>query len=52
MPFDEYASQEENSMKTVANDIIERYDYNTVVHHIDEPVSIVKYAKDPKYAYF
>lgn len=31
MPFDEYASQEENSMKTIANDIIERVDYSTVV---------------------
>ena len=47
MPFDEYADQEENSMKTVANDIIQRVDYNTVVQHIDEPISIVKYKEDP-----
>lgn len=52
MPFDEYASQEENSMKTIANDIIERVDYSTVVQHIDEPVAIVKYETNPKYNYF
>ena len=52
MPFDEYAIQEENAMKTVANDIIERVDYNTVVHNVYEPASIIKYASDPKYAYF
>lgn len=39
-------------MKTVANDIIQRVDFNTIVQHIDEPVSIVKYREDPKYAYF
>ena len=52
MPFDEYAEQEENAMKTVANDIIQRVDYNTVVQNIDMPVSIVKYQEDPKFAYF
>ena len=52
MPFDEYAAQEENSMKTVANDIIERVDYNTVVQKVSEPVSIVRYQSEPKYAYF
>lgn len=39
-------------MKTVANDIIERVDYSTVVQNIDEPVSIVRYRDNPKYAYF
>lgn len=29
--FEDYARQEENSMKTVANDIIERVDYSSVV---------------------
>ena len=29
--FDEYATQERDSMKTVANDIIERVDYRQVV---------------------
>ena len=43
MAFDEYASQEENSMKTVANDIIERVDYSIVVQRIDEPASVVRY---------
>ena len=52
MPFDEYADQEENSMKTVANDIIQRVDYNTVVQNIAQPISIVKYKEDPKFAYF
>ena len=52
MPFDEYALQEENAMKTVANDIIERVDYNTVVMNCNGPASVVKLAEDPKYAYF
>ena len=52
MPFDEYADQEENTMKTVANDIIERVDYGTVVQHVYEPASIVKYESNPKYNYF
>ena len=52
LPFDEYAIQEENSMKTVANDIIERVDYNTVISHYSDPASIVKYESNPKFAYF
>jgi hypothetical protein len=50
--FDEYALQEEDAMKTVANDIIQRVDYNLVVHHFSDPISIMKQATDPKYAYF
>ena len=34
MPFEEYAIEEENAMKTVANDIIQRVDYNTVVQNV------------------
>ena len=52
MPFDEYVNQEENAMKTVANDIIERVDYGTVVQHVAEPASIVKYGSNPKFSYF
>ena len=52
MAFDEYAKQENDSMKTVANDIIERVDYNTVVTHEAEPISIVKYESNPKFYYF
>ena len=52
MPFDQYALQEENSMKTVANDIIERVDYSTVVMNCYGPASVVKYATNPKFAYF
>jgi len=40
LPFDEYAQHEENAMKTVANDIIQRVDYNLVVHHFSAPISI------------
>ena len=40
LPFDEYALQEENAMKTVANDIIQRVDYNNVVHHFSDPISL------------
>lgn len=50
--FDEYARQENDSMKTVANDIIERVDYRTVVKHESEPISIVKYESNPKFYYF
>jgi len=39
-------------MKTVANDIIERVDYGTIVRHVDEPASIIKYETNPKFAYF
>ena len=52
MPFEEYALQEENSMKTVANDIIERVDYSTVLMNCNRPASVVKYKDDPKFAYF
>jgi hypothetical protein len=52
LPFDQYATQEENSMKTVANDIIERVDYNMIVQHYAEPASLVKYESNPKFAYF
>lgn len=52
MPFDEYAWQEENSMKTVANDIIERVDYQTVVMNCYGPASVAKFATNPNYAYF
>ena len=40
LPFDEYALHEDNAMKTVANDIIQRVDYNLVVHHFSDPISI------------
>ena len=39
-------------MKTVANDIIERVDYNLIVQSYAEPASIVKYESNPKFAYF
>ena len=39
-------------MKTVANDIIERVDYRTVVQHEAEPASVERYAENPKYYYF
>lgn len=52
MAFDEYARQEQDSMKTVANDIIERVDYRAVVKHEAEPMSIVRYESNPKFYYF
>ena len=39
-------------MKTVANDIIERVDYRTVVQHEAEPAAVERYAENPKYYYF
>ena len=52
IPFDEYANQEHDAIKTVANDIIERFDYRDVVSHIDQPAAVVKYNSNPKYFYF
>jgi len=52
LPFEEYAMQEENAMKTVANDIIQRVDYNLVVHSYSDPCSIHVHKNNPKYAYF
>lgn len=31
LPFDEYAAKEDNSMKKVANDILERLEMNVVI---------------------
>ena len=39
-------------MKTVANDIIERVDFNTIVQKCAEPISIVKFAANPKFNFF
>ena len=39
-------------MKTVANDIIERVDYRTVVKQEAEPISIIRYESNPKFHYF
>lgn len=38
-------------MKTVANDIIQRYDYNIVNKAIWLPVSVDKYAENPTYTF-
>ena len=52
MPYEEYVKEEENSMKTVANDIIERYDYNEVMKNYSKPVAASMFSSNPKYAYF
>ncbi len=38
-------------MSTVANDIIEIVDYNTVHKRVAEPISAVRYQQNPKYAF-
>ena len=39
-------------MKTVANDIIERVDYHSVVQNAYGPASVLKLGSDPRFAYF
>lgn len=38
-------------MKTVANDIIQRYDYAQVISNMNKPISVEKYANNPTYAF-
>lgn len=38
-------------MKTVANDIIQRYDYNIVNKGLSMPGSVDKYATNPTYTF-
>lgn len=50
--FDEYAAKEDNAMKTVANDILERVEMNIVIQECSMPIAALKYADDPKFQYF
>ena len=50
--FDEYAAKEDNAMKTVANDILERIEMNVVIQENTMPIAALKYADDPKFQYF
>ena len=52
LPFDDYAEKEENAMKTVTNDILDKAEYNSVMQHSSDPISEFKYHDDPKYNYF
>ena len=52
MPYEEYVREEENSMKTVANDIIERCDYNEVMKNYSKPMAASQFQTNPKYAFF
>ena len=52
MPYEEYVREEENSMKTVANDIIERCDYNEVMKNYSKPRAASLFNTNPKYAFF
>lgn len=52
LPFDEYAAKEDNSMKKVANDILERLEMNVVIQEHMMPIAAMKYANDPKFKYY
>ena len=39
-------------MGTIANDIIQRVDYNTVQKEVTKPISELRYADNPSYAFF
>ena len=52
LPFDQYAAKEDNSMKKVANDILERLEFNIVIQEHTMPIAALKYANDPKFKYF
>jgi len=47
--FNTYANQEENAMKTVANDIIERIDNKNISDRFSYPISAEVYDRNPKY---
>ena len=50
--FDDYAAKEDNTMKTVANDILEKMEMNVVIQENTMPIAALKYAEDPKFSYF
>lgn len=52
LPFDEYAAKEDNAMKKVANDILEKVEMNVVIQEATMPIAALKYANDPKFTYF
>lgn len=52
LSFDEYAAKEDNTMKTIANDILERVEMNIVIKENTMPIAALKYADDPKFQYF
>ena len=50
--FDDYAAKEDNAMRTVANDILEKVEMNVVIKEHTMPIAAMKYASDPKFQYF
>lgn len=50
-PFDDYAQKEDNAMKLVANDLLERVEYNAVCQDKYKPIAEELYKDEPKYAY-
>lgn len=50
--FDKYATKEDNAMKRVANDILEKLEMNIVMRENTMPIAALKYANDPKFNYF
>ena len=44
--------KEDNTMKSVANDILEKVEMNVVIQGSDMPIAALKYANDPKFIYF
>ena len=52
MTFDEYAKKEDDAMKSVTNDILQKSSFNDVIRQHQDPIAEQKYADDPKYNYF
>ena len=52
-PFQDYIHEQgTGAMGTIANDIIQRVDYNTVQKEVCDPISELRYADNPSYAFF
>ena len=52
LSFDEYAAKEDDAMKKVANDILEKVEMNIVINENTMPIAALKYADDPKFKYY
>ena len=52
LPFDEYAEKEDDAMRTVTNDILEKAAFNSVIRQHMDPAAAEKFHSDPKYNYF
>ena len=52
LTFDEYAKKDDDAMKSVTNDILQKSQFNDVIRQHTDPIAEQKFADDPKYNYF